>query len=721
MTFSPDSEPMESLPGVTPRAPEARTDDASVELPTTAGESAEAAPTELAVQEKSLAAASAANVEPSGDDLPEPPADLRDAGWDAEASDPAAETIEPGDEPIEPIGLLDHVEALELVDADLAPARRRRAAPFLAAFVFGVLAVIAIAAGAAYAFDQQFNGRILPGVHVGSTDLTGLTAGQAASRLTTDFAALGQGSMILSGDGQVVVVTYADLDRHLDVTATVDAALAIGRSGSPPERIVGNIRTAIRGVRVVPHVTYGGDALVRAVTGFAKKIDRAAADAGVSTTKDGLQLQEAVVGRKSDPETALTAAAGQLVVPDAPSQIFVEMPVANIDPAISTDAGTAAVGTARQIARDVAVTDQKASWTIPAATIRTWITFGSGADGTFQPSVTVPKDSPVFAPVAKAILQSPLDASFLFGSDGKIVGVSPGHNGRKLDTAATTALLTDLLRQRGAGVDLSKVTAAVTITKPTLSTEQATASAPLMVAVSTWTTRFQIYEGNGFGANIWIPAMALDRYVVAPGALFDFWKAIGPVTRAKGYVDGGAIIDGHSEPTGALAGGICSTSTTLFNTVARAGFQLGARKNHYYYITRYPLGLDATVFQSSSGSVQTMSWRNDTKYPVLIRAYKIRESDGAHGDVKFVLYTVPLGRSVSFSTPIVKNVLKATDTVQYTNTLPSGTTKRVEYPDNGMDVWVTRTVRDKTGAIIHQETFFSHYARITGLTLIGTG
>jgi vancomycin resistance protein YoaR len=699
MTFSPDSEPRESDPEVAPSAAQESSADAPLELPQPGGTLRDGASTQT---------------EPPEGDPVGAPTDGRDSGWDGEAGEPTAETIEPN-------GSFDHVEALEPVDAGAAPARRWRAAPIIAAFAFGVLAVLAIAAGAAYAFDQQFAGRILPGVHVGSTDLAGLTVGQAAARLTTEYASLGQGSMTLSGDGQVVVVTYPDLDRRLDVTATVDAAMAIGRSGSPLERIVGNIRTAIRGVQVVPHVTYGGDALVRAVTGFATKIDRAAADAGVSTTKDGFQLQEAIVGRKSDPEAALKSAAGQLVAPDAPSQILVEMPVANVDASISTDEGSTAVTTARQIARDVAVTDQKASWTIPAATIRTWITFGTGADGTFQPSVTVPDNSPALAPIAKAILQAPLDASFLFGSDGKIVGVSPGHNGRKLDTVATTALIADLLRQRATGIDLSKVTAAVAITKPNLSTQQATASAPLMVAVSTWTTRFQIYEGNGFGANIWIPAMALDRYVVAPGAWFDFWKAIGPVTRAKGYVDGGAIIDGHSEPTGALAGGICSTSTTLFNTVARAGFQLGARKNHFYYITRYPLGLDATVFESASGSVQTMSWRNDTNYPVLIRAYKIRESDGAHGDVKFVLYTVPLGRSVSFSTPIVKNVLQATDTVQYTNTLPAGTTKRVEFPDNGMDVWVTRTVRNTaTGAIIHQETFYSHYARITGLTLIGT-
>jgi vancomycin resistance protein YoaR len=88
--------------------------------------------------------------------------------------------------------------------------------------------------------------------------------------------------------------------------------------------------------------------------------------------------------------------------------------------------------------------------------------------------------------------------------------------------------------------------------------------------------------------------------------------------------------------------------TTLFNAALRAGFQMGARRNHFYYIDRYPLGLDATVFISASGAKQTMSWTNDTQYPVLIRGYQIRA--GGTGWVKFALFSVPTGRRVSFAT-----------------------------------------------------------------------
>ena len=101
--------------------------------------------------------------------------------------------------------------------------------------------------------------------------------------------------------------------------------------------------------------------------------------------------------------------------------------------------------------------------------------------------------------------------------------------------------------------------------------------------------------------------------VILPGENFDFWRDIGPVTFERGYSYGGAIIDGRSTGDQAIGGGICSTSTTLFNTALRAGLQMDARANHYYYIDRYPMGLDATVFATDTFS-QSMGFTNDTDY-----------------------------------------------------------------------------------------------------------
>jgi hypothetical protein len=38
-----------------------------------------------------------------------------------------------------------------------------------------------------------------------------------------------------------------------------------------------------------------------------------------------------------------------------------------------------------------------------------------------------------------------------------------------------------------------------------------------------------------------------------------------------------------------------------------------------------------------------------------------------------------------------------------------------------MDVWRTVTVKDADGNVLRQTTYYSHYARINGVTVIGTG
>jgi hypothetical protein len=93
--------------------------------------------------------------------------------------------------------------------------------------------------------------------------------------------------------------------------------------------------------------------------------------------------------------------------------------------------------------------------------------------------------------------------------------------------------------------------------------------------------------------------------------------------------------------------------------------------------------------------------------------------NGGSGYVKFEIYSVPNGRKVSFATGPKRNYRNGIDTIQYTSSLPSGAAKRIEYPVDGFQVSVTRTVRDRGGKLLHRDTWFSNYARITGITLVG--
>ena len=98
-----------------------------------------------------------------------------------------------------------------------------------------------------------------------------------------------------------------------------------------------------------------------------------------------------------------------------------------------------------------------------------------------------------------------------------------------------------------------------------------------MQMISSWTTYYVPAEGNGFGNNINIPAFDIDGRNLYPGEEFSFWGSIGPVTVERGYSYGGAIINGRSTQGVAIGGGICSTSTTIFNAALRAGLEMGVR------------------------------------------------------------------------------------------------------------------------------------------------
>ena len=102
--------------------------------------------------------------------------------------------------------MVDAVPVLPVAPAvtDFQPAarpRRRRslALRFGVAFVFGFLLTVGIGAGALYAWGQQYDGRVLPGVRVGSTELGGLTREQAEAAIANAYGSLGTGQITLTG------------------------------------------------------------------------------------------------------------------------------------------------------------------------------------------------------------------------------------------------------------------------------------------------------------------------------------------------------------------------------------------------------------------------------------------------------------------------------------------------------------------------------------------
>lgn len=116
------------------------------------------------------------------------------------------------------------------------------------------------------------------------------------------------------------------------------------------------------------------------------------------------------------------------------------------------------------------------------------------------------------------------------------------------------------------------------------------------------------------GVNIRQVASVVNGAFVAPGETFSLNGYTGPRGTAQGYVESGIILNGHSDK--AVGGGISQFATTLYNAAYFAGMQDVAHTPHSYYISRYPAGREATVFE---GAID-LQFKNTSQYPVIIEA-----------------------------------------------------------------------------------------------------
>lgn len=576
------------------------------------------------------------------------------------------------------------------------------------------LAVVGLALlGFLAGLEVAYAGRALPGVRADGVSLAGLDRVQAQALLRQRLAPLASGTLTVRAGAVTQRLPVAALGRDYDLGSMLDAAFGYGRSGTPLERAGDALRAVVRGVDVAPDATVDPSAIAHYVAGLAVTADRApiAASVGAPTVGGGpFKVVAAVPGARLD-RTAFATALESLLVRPTPGDLAITAPMVTLAPSVTTAMAQAAADRATAMSGSpLILRGGGRTWTVPVATERTWIVFTAASDGTYEPTLDPNAVAKTLAAAAPALAKPAVNAAWTT-SGGRATGVIPAVDGQQLDVPNSIAKVAAAMV---AGPGSSQpVQLATTTVPPAVTTAMATAALPKVTMLGQWTTYYTPYIENYWGKNISIPTSQINGMVLAPGQWFDFWRRV-VISTALGYGPGGAIVNGHSEFTGALGGGICSTSTTLFNAALRSGLLMGDRTNHYYYLSRYPVGLDATVYKAPGDTVN-MTFQNNTAWPIQIKGIN------GPGTVTFQIFGVPDGRRVTISTPIVRNPSTATSSVQYTSSLPKGTTQVIEYPVNGFDAWVTVTVTAANGSVINSRLYYSHYALVNGLTLIGTG
>jgi vancomycin resistance protein YoaR len=197
------------------------------------------------------------------------------------------------------------------------------------------------------------------------------------------------------------------------------------------------------------------------------------------------------------------------------------------------------------------------------------------------------------------------DAALDFSSGAPVV--VPSQDGRGVDYDKTFEGLVPVLTGTGA-----RTLTAVYADQPAkLTTDQLT-KLGITGEISSFTT-------GGFaadsGQNIRRAAEQINGTIVQPGETFSLNRLTNPRDAAHGYVEAGIIENGHSAR--GIGGGVSQVATTLYNAAYFAGMVDVEHKEHSFYISRYPAGREATVFDD----IIDLKFRNDGPTGVLIQTF----------------------------------------------------------------------------------------------------
>ena len=138
---------------------------------------------------------------------------------------------------------------------------------------------------------------------------------------------------------------------------------------------------------------------------------------------------------------------------------------------------------------------------------------------------------------------------------------------------------------------------------------------------------------RGRTTNLRISCAAIENQVLMPGEEFSFNQSTGQRTWEKGYRMANIFERKpgaeKSEVVEGLAGGICQTSSTLYNAVRKANlrfennpFQITQRESHSLPVTYVSPGFDATV----AWPYKDFKFKNVSNFPVFVQTQIARRT-----------------------------------------------------------------------------------------------
>jgi vancomycin resistance protein YoaR len=296
------------------------------------------------------------------------------------------------------------------------------------------------------------------------------------------------------------------------------------------------------------------------------------------------------------------------------------------------------------------------------------------------------------------------NARFYFDDPtGQLVLWQPAETGRTLDIAATREAISQKLLQGEHDIPL-----VLAVVKPAVGDDMTAASLGITGLVESYTSYFR---GSSSARLQNIDAAAKQFYglLIPPNTTFSMGAAIGDINLDNGYAE--ALIIYNGKTITGVGGGVCQVSTTLFRAAFYGGYPIVERHEHAYRVFYYEqtrtgtdpdlAGLDATVYFP----LVDMRFTNDRPYWLLMETYFHPESSS----LTWKFYSGDDGRSVDVQNLGLRNVVPAPEPrFEENQDLAPGTCKQVDWPGDGADITVTRSV-SRAGTVLFTDSIRTHY------------
>lgn len=259
------------------------------------------------------------------------------------------------------------------------------------------------------------------------------------------------------------------------------------------------------------------------------------------------------------------------------------------------------------------------------------------------------------------------------------------EQGQELDQEKLTKDILAALKKKDFD---AKIAATVNSVEPEFSEESAKEKYKTISSFTTKTT-----SNSKRNTNVKLSAEAINGTVLQPGEEFSFNETVGQRTEAKGYK--GAAAYNNGEVVEEIGGGVCQTSSTLYNAVLKAGLKTTKRQSHTYEPSYVTPGTDATV----SWNGPDYRFVNNSSAAIGIRA---RYSDQT---ITVSIYGVPVleeGVTYTLRSKKLKDIDPPAPTYEEDPTLEPGVEKIKSNGSKG-SYWETRLEIKKGDEVISQE------------------